>query len=100
MRLLADQDVRIQPDQPAFVIEIDAASPRGPIVRGLIKELRGNRRILHTAPRAARRIEVSGHPGKRLAVIVRSSQPKSSGKALSDISPHPSINPPKVAYHR
>src|SRR4029077_11802040 len=74
VRLLTNQRVRIEPDQPALVIEIDAASPGRPVAGGIIKQLRGDGCVFETAPGTARPIEIGGDGGSRPTANFRTSR--------------------------
>src|SRR5262249_51095992 len=63
--------VGFEPDEPAFVIKICAATLSGPFGGGVVEQLRGDRCVRQRTPFAARTfVEICGAPREPFAVLL------------------------------
>ena len=70
VRLRADDDVRLEPDERALVVEVRAAPVGSPGVGRAVEQLRGGGGVGKRPPGPARAlVEVGGHPREALLVL-------------------------------
>ena len=101
VRQLANLRVHVEPDQPAFIIKIDAAPNRGPFFRSVVKQLRGDRRI-DQRPRHASGlvIEIRRDFGKLIAILLRRPEAAARRKQIAEVLSQSFVNPKQLALHR
>ena len=98
--LLADERVGVEPDEFAFVVEVDAAAAVAPLVAGLV-ELRGHvGGVLKWSPGAAATDgEAGGDEGEVFAVIFRRPEAGAGGHHAAVVFGQAFVDPEQVVLH-
>ena len=97
----ANLRVRVEPDQPAFIIKVDTAAQRIPFSGRAVKNLGRDRGVDQRTPQTPGLvIEICGDLSKVPAILLRRPQTAASRKQIAEILRQPFINPEQLTLHR
>ncbi len=97
----ADDGVRLQPDEHALGIVIEAAAERSPLARSVAERLDGDGGVGERTPFASGFVvEAGGGVGEAVAELLGSPQAAARGEHVAEITGQTFVNPQQFALHR
>ncbi len=101
MGLLADGLVDLEPEEVAFAVVVDVATPVIEGAAGVVEDLRGGGGVLEIAPGAAGAsvVEVGGDGGEAVAEDLGAPDAGAGGEDVAEVVGEALIDPEEVALH-
>src|SRR5262245_24237546 len=101
VRQLANGGVDIEPDQPAFIVEVGVATVSRPLSGREVQQLRGGRRVAQRTPTPPRLVvEKRGYLCEPLFVVGPTPNAAPPGKHVAEILCQALVHPQQIANHR